>query len=262
MKGVVGAMGVGNHDPDYGAAEFARCRALVQFPILSANTEGFQRYDVFTRHGIRIGVFAVAGPDFPSLVKGTGFTFSDRVAAAREVVRTLRDVEHGSAVVLIGHEHLDDDFALVRSVPGIDVVFGSHSHLLRDWMQIPGTTTWFISPFQYLTYVSRVDLTFVHGKLTAEQGRLVRIDHSIPADPEVARRVAAMERDLERDPRYAPLFETIGTAPRAMSVDELARFTLDTIRKAAKTDVALSTASSFRQALPPGAISQEMLRAA
>src|SRR5258708_22792413 len=116
MKGVVGAMGVGNHDPDYGAAEFARCRALVQFPILSANTEGFQRYDVFTRHGIRIGVFAVAGPDFTSLVKGPGFTFSDRVAAARDVVRTLLAVGPASSVDLNDTAYLVDSLALLLPV--------------------------------------------------------------------------------------------------------------------------------------------------
>jgi 5'-nucleotidase len=261
LNGLVDAMALGNHDPDYGSAEFARCRGEARYPILSANTTGFQRYDVFTQHGIRIGVFAVAGSDFPALVKTAGFTFSDRIAAAREVVRTLREEEHVAAIVLIGHEHLDDDFALARAVPGIDVIFGSHSHLLRDWMQIPGTKTWFISPFQYLTYISRVELTFVHQKLTEARGRLVRIDGSLPADPEVAGRVDAMERTLEQDPLYASLFEVIGHTPRAMSVDELAHFTLEAVRKAANADVALSTASSFRQPLPPGPITLELLRA-
>jgi 5'-nucleotidase/UDP-sugar diphosphatase len=262
LNGLVDAMALGNHDPDYGSADFARCRGEARYPILSANTAGFQQYDVFTRRGIRIGVFAVAGPDFATLVKAAGFTFSDRVAAAREIVRTLRDEEHVAAVVLIGHEHLDDDFALARAVPGIDVVFGTHSHLLRDWMRIPGTSTWFISPSQYLTYVSRVELTFDHQTLMGARGRLVRVDASLPADPAIAGRVEAMERDLERDPHYAPLFVVIGQVPQAMPVDELAHFTLETVRKAANADVALSTASSFRQPLPAGALTMEQLRAA
>ena len=92
--------------------------------------------------------------------------FGDPVAAARDAVRDLREKQHADVVVMIGHEHLDDDFALARAVPGIDLIFGSHSHLKRELTRIDGTTTWFISPFQYLTYISRVVLTFDGHKLT------------------------------------------------------------------------------------------------
>ncbi|MCU1349696.1 MAG: hypothetical protein JWO56_2726 [Acidobacteria bacterium] len=262
LNGLVDAMAFGNHDPDYGAAELARCRAEVTYPILSANTEGFQKYDVFTTHGIRIGVFAVAGSDFPSLVKAAPFVYTDRIAAARAVVRTLRDDERVDAVILIGHEHLDDDFELARAVPGIDVILGSHSHLKRDWMQIPGTSTWFISPFQYLTYISRVELRFDGHKLAGAHGTLVPIAPPLAVDRATQQKVTKLEQELERDPEYAPLFAVITTLPKAMSVDALARYTLDTIRRVAHADVALSTASSFRQPLPAGKLTFELLRAA
>jgi 5'-nucleotidase/UDP-sugar diphosphatase len=262
LNGLVDAMAFGNHDPDYGPAEFARCRAESKYPMLSANTQGFQRYDVFVRNGVRIGVFAVAGPDFPALVKAAPFVYTDRIAAAREVVRTLREEEHADGVILIGHEGLDDDFALARSVPGIDVILGTHSHLKRDWMQIPGTQTWFISPFQYLTYISRVELTFERHRLTKAQGSLVRVEPPMPADDATRRKVAALESGLERDPQYAALFETLTTLPKPLAIAELAQQTLDTMRRVARADVALSTASSFRQPLPAGKLTDELLRAA
>jgi 5'-nucleotidase/UDP-sugar diphosphatase len=262
LNGLVDAMAFGNHDPDYGPAEFARCRAESKYPMLSANTQGFQRYDVFVRNGVRIGVFAVAGPDFPALVKAAPFVYTDRIAAAREVVRTLREEEHADAVILIGHEGLDDDFALARSVPGIDVILGTHSHLKRDWMQIPGTQTWFISPFQYLTYISRVELTFERHRLTKAQGSLVRVEPPMPADDATRRKVAALESGLERDPQYAALFETLTTLPKPLAIAELAQQTLDTMRRVARADVALSTVSSFRQPLPAGKLTDELLRAA
>ena len=262
LNGLVDAMAFGNHDPDYGPAEFARCRAEARYPILSANTEGFQKYDVFVRDGVKIGVFAVAGPDFPALVKAAPFVYTDRIAAARAVVQTLREEEHVDAVVLIGHEHLDDDFALAKAVPGIDVILGTHSHLKRDWMQIPGTSTWFISPFQYLTYISRVELTFDHHRLTKARGTLVRMEPPLPSDAATKRKVAKLEAELQRDPQYASLFETITTLLRPMSVPELAGVTLRTMRAVAQADVALSTASSFRQPLPAGALTDELLRAA
>jgi len=258
----VDAMAFGNHDPDYGFAEMQSCLAAIRYPVLSSNTNGFKASQVFVVHGIRVGVFAIAGGDFRTLVKEPLLHFGDPVAAARDTVRDLRQNQHADVVVMIGHEHLDDDFALARSVPGIDLVFGTHSHLKRELMRIEGTLTWFISPFQYLTYISRVVMTFHGHKLVRVSGRLVPVDSHMPRDSKIARRVTAMERDLENDPQYAPLFVTIGTLHSPMPVEAFAQKSVEIMRDAVHADVALSTASSFRQALPRGRITLEALRAA
>ena len=262
LNGIVDDMALGNHDADYGFAAFDACRKSVTYPILSANTAGFQRYDVLTRHGVRIGVFAVAGSDFQALVKASGFAFSDAVTAARAAVHTLRDVEKVDAVVMIGHEHLQEDFALARAVPGIDLIFGSHSHLRRGLTKIDGTNTWFISPGQYLTDICRVQMTFKGHHLTKVRGELVPVDAHMRTDRAVAKKVAEMQRVLERDPQYAPLFATVGTLDEPMTVDRLGHFAVARMREAANADVAISTDSSFRQPLPRGAITLEQLRAA
>jgi 5'-nucleotidase len=262
LNGVVDAMAFGNHDADYGADAFARCSERVRYPILSANTGGLTPYVVLERGGVKIGVFAIAGGDFPSLVKLPGLTFSDPTTAARATVKKLRDVERVQAVVMIGHESKDEDYALARAVPGIDVIFGTHSHLKQDLTPIPETATWFISPFQYLTYISRVELTFDKGKLTKVRGGLVPVDRSLPLSARVAKKVSQLQKDLEADPRYRELFTTIGTLPKPMSVESLGAFAVEVMRDAASADVALSTVSSFRQALPGGALDLETLRAA
>lgn len=261
FNGVIDAMAFGNHDPDYGIGELEGCLQTIRYPVLSANTNGFKGTQVFVVNGIRVGVFAIAGSDFKALVKEPLFHFGDPVLAARDAVRELRE-KHADVIVLIGHEHLDDDFALARAVPGIDLIFGTHSHLKRDLTRIEGTSTWFISPFQYLTYISRVVLTFDGHKLTGVSGKLIPVDARMPVDKAIARRVAAMQPDLERDPQYATLFATIGTLTTPLPVGALAQRTVEIMRDAARADVALSTASSFRQDLPRGRVTIESLRAA
>jgi len=262
LNGIVDAMAFGNHDADYGREAFQRCRAEVTYPILSANTAGFHGTTIVNAKGLRIGVFALAGSDFSTLVKAEGFAFTDRIAAARDAVRDLRQRDHADAVVMIGHEHLDDDYALARAVPGIDLILGTHSHLKHDLTRIEGTNTWFISPGQYLTHVSRVELTVDGGKVTGVEGKLVRIDDTLPLDRTVARRVTDMQQALERDPKYAPLFEPIAKLAKPVSIEDLAAMAVDVMRRAASADAALSTASSFRQALAPGVLTFEELRAA
>ena len=261
LNGVVDAMAFGNHDADYGNEELNRCREGIRYPILSANTTGFERYRIFEVKGIRVGVFAIAGADFPRLVTNASLTFSDPVEAARDVTQTLRQREHADLIVMIGHEHAEDDYKLAR-LADIDIIFGTHTHMKREFTQIPNTHTWFISPFQYGSYVTVVDVTFDGKKRVSVRGRLAPIDESVRADPAVARRVAKMQRDLEADPAYRELFVPFAKLPRPMEVSDVVSLTLDTMRDVAHADAAMSTASSFRQALPKGPIDPETLRAA
>lgn len=261
LNEIVDAMAFGNHDPDYGADVFRGCREQLNYPILSANTEGFPASAIFRSGGLRIGVFAVAGSDFPTLVKTPGFSFSDRIAAAKKAVADLRDRDKVDAVVMIGHESTEDDMALAHLVQGVDVIFGSHSHRKEALHRIEGTNTWFISPSQYLTYISRVEMTFDGRKLVTVSGRLVPVDSSMPVDGVTAERVAAMQHELEIDPEYAPLFKTVTKLEKAMSVEQLAMRVVEVMRERAGADVALSTVSSFRQELPSGRVTVEDFRA-
>ncbi|HUP59041.1 MAG TPA: metallophosphoesterase [Thermoanaerobaculia bacterium] len=259
-NGVVDAMAFGNHDADYGLAAFERCRETVTYPILSANTAGFKRYEVFVVKGIRIGVFAVAGPDFPTLVRLPELSFRDSVSAARVVVQELRERERVHAVVMIGHEHAEADEALARAVPGIDLIFGTHSHLKRDFTRIEGTQTWFISPWQYLAYISRVQMTFADGRLKDVRGALMPVDRRMREDRAIARRVRSMHRKLELDPAYSELFAPVAELREPLGIEALAQRALESMRRVTSADVALSTISSFRGALPAGVLTMEELR--
>lgn len=262
LNGIVDAMAFGNHDADYGREAFDRCRASVRYPILSANTAGFRGTAVFDVRNVRVGVFALAGRDFTQLVKVPEFSFSDPIAAAREAVRVLRDEQGADAVVMIGHQDVEDDYALARAVPGIDVIFGSHSHLKRELTRIPETNTVYISPSQYLTYISRVEMTIADERVKSVRGGLVPVDASMPEDRTVARRVRRMQRELERDPRYRDLFTPIAGRDAPMSTEQLAKFTVDLMRELADAEVAVSTTSTFRGPLPSGALTMEVLMSA
>ncbi len=276
FNGIVKAMAFGNHDADYGAEVFAQCHAQIDYPILSSNaldSNGqplFQRdgktYQVFDVEGVKIGVFALAGADFEQLLKPEtmpvpGASFADRVETAQEVVRTLREEEQVDAVILIGHALYEDDVALAQAVPGIDLVFGTHSHREEGLTSIPGTETVIISSFQYLTYISKVEFTFKNGVLEKISGELVKMSNKLPEDPEIMQKVVQLQAELEADHDYAYLFQPIGEATVELSTEGqftgeslLGNLVTDIVRDAAETHVAIFTASGFRQPIPPGVI--------
>lgn len=279
LDGIVHAMAFGNHDADYGPDAFARCRASVRFPVLSANlvdsdgTPLLAPYAVFERSGVKIGVFAVAGPDFGGLLKEStlpfpGARFTDRIAAAREVVRKLREEENAAAVVLFGHQHRPDDADLAARVPGIDLVFGTHSHLVAPLERIPGTDTWTISAGAYLANVGLVELAFRGGRLASVRGELVPMAN-LPEDPAAEERVAKMQAELEADPAFRHLFLPVATLTEPLATEgglsgdsPLGRYVTSVMRRAAGAHVAFTTASSLRAPLPRGTIVEEQLRAA
>lgn len=282
FNGIVDAMAFGNHDADYGPAKFADCVSRINYPILGANVldangqplflHNGKNYLVFEIDGIKLGVFALTGPDFERLVPAqrrpvAGATFGDQVATAREIVRTLREDEGVQAVISIGHGHFEDDARLAQQVPGIDLIFGTHSHLRRELALLPGTNTYSISPYQYLTYISQVELSFSEGRLVGVNGGLVPVDARMPENPAIAQQVAQLQAELQADPQFAPLFVPLGSAAVELSDQGkltgeavVGNFVLDIVRRDAGSHVALATGSGFRAALPPGPITEEALR--
>ncbi len=287
LNGIVDAMAFGNHDADYGPAVFADCRSSITWPILGGNIfdaggaplflhEG-KPYAVFERNGARIGVFAVAGDDFRQLVRpaispADSVTFSDAIETARTIVSQLREIEDVDAIVMIGHQQREEDLALARAVPGIDLIFGTHSHRKSELEQISGTNTWTISPFQYLTYISRVEMAFdcdeSDCRLAGIDGGLVAMNPRIAEDADIAARVKAMKAELESDPQYAAMFRPIGTLRRGLTTDgqleansPLGSLVLEVMRSSVNAHAAFSTSSSFREPIAPGVILEETLRA-
>jgi 5'-nucleotidase / UDP-sugar diphosphatase len=281
LDGVVDAMALGNHDLDYGFPAFDACRRSVHFPILSANlrTENdtpyfqasAQAYVVKEVGGVRVGLFAVAGPDVQTLIKAGDLPprthWTDALETARKVVETLRASEHVDAVVFIGHQRREDDEAMARAVPGIDLILGTHSHHKSPLVTIPGTHTRYIAPYQYLAYISDVRLDFAGGRLRGVKGQLVPLDAARPEEPEVAARVAQLERELHT--RRPERFERLGSTTmelrdNGVSSGEslIGNWATGVLRQTAGADVFFSTGSSFRASLPPGDVTLEDFYAA
>ena len=276
FNGVVDVMALGNHDLDYGAEAFARCRAAVSYPVLSANLVGpdgspyFQvdgkPYVVRDLGGLKVGLFALAGPDMQNLVKAEnlppGTRWTDATEAARKVVEALRGRERVDAVVLIGHQTREEDAALARAVRGIDVILGSHSHQKEELRQVPGTDTYVLSPYQYLTYLSEVRLRFREGRLVGVDGGLVKMDASRPEDPRTAAEVKRLRAALEAD--RPERFVEVGRLTAPLRDDgvttgeaEVGVWATEVWRRAVGAHAFFATASTFRGGLPAGPVAAE-----
>ncbi|MEZ4623083.1 MAG: 5'-nucleotidase C-terminal domain-containing protein [Caldilineaceae bacterium] len=185
-----------------------------------------------------------------------------RDAQVTAIVETLRNDEDADVVISIGHQAREEDEALAKAVPGIDLILGTHSHLKVPLTQIEGSATYYIAPFQYLDYVSHVTLHLQAGELADITGDLVAIDADTPEDQLLADKVDAMQAALEEE--YPERFEVLGEAAalidnQGINLGEtgIGNFVTDLARAAVEAHLFLSTSSSFRAALPPGPITRE-----
>jgi len=141
---------LGNHDFDGGTATLKKAMEHAKFQFVCANhaytdPELAARVKPWVVHSfgdVRVGFFGLSVA-FEGLVAPnlhTGAEYRDVLESAREAVKALREREGVHAVVAITHLGVDDDahspgdVTLAKSVGGIDLILGGHSH---SWLKKP-----------------------------------------------------------------------------------------------------------------------------
>lgn len=137
---------LGYHALTLGNREFHVWRGALEtkinrarFPVLCANLrkrgdggsplEPFVR---FTLGGLRVVVLGVTVPMVTPRMKVaaalSSFVFDDPIDTARRLVETLRP--SADVLIVLTHIGLREDERLARSVSGIDLIIGGHSHVV------------------------------------------------------------------------------------------------------------------------------------
>eukprot|EP00039_Didymoeca_costata_P023512 m.7347 g.7347 ORF g.7347 m.7347 type:complete len:570 (-) comp3701_c0_seq1:63-1772(-) len=131
---------VGNHEFDYGEAEFRNCVKNSKFKWFGSNVidkstgkmmDGLYDTHVWTvpANGLRVGLFGVCTLATPTLsYPGDNVEFRDCIETARQSVEKLRQEENVDVVIALTHITWAQDKELAASVPGIDVILGGHDH--------------------------------------------------------------------------------------------------------------------------------------
>ncbi|MBC8164103.1 MAG: 5'-nucleotidase C-terminal domain-containing protein [Roseiflexaceae bacterium] len=131
------AMTIGNHEFDLGQQPLANFAKSVKFPIVSANLvidptsplAGLVKpYVIKWFNNEPVGIFGLTTEETVTLANpGRGVAFADPVRTARWVVEDLR-TRGVKKIIALTHIGINADLNLARSVEGISVIVGGHSH--------------------------------------------------------------------------------------------------------------------------------------
>ena len=183
---------LGNHEFDNGVEALAAALKFANFDLVSANydlkgtvlEQRVKRYVVKTIGGIKIGLFGLGvspvGLITPDNFKGV--TYIDPVVAARDVVKTLRDVERCALIVGMSHlGYYEDgqrgDSMVAAQVDGIDFIASGHTHTFMKepvfQTQPCGNKTMIFQVGKSGIHLGRVDFTFRGGKVASFKTQLL-----------------------------------------------------------------------------------------
>jgi 5'-nucleotidase / UDP-sugar diphosphatase len=275
------AMGVGNHEFDYGAAVFEKGITRVPFPVLCCNIwhkgrgSRFTRpYTMLERNGVRLGVIGVMGmlaatrTIMPSKV--SALDFGDPVADTTACVKALRDTV--DVIVVLAHQGLpgpmqtdaendpgvqrpiDEDLAFCAAVPGIDVYIAAHSHHgLEQPLVHPDTRTLITQTYGYGTRLGRIRLSVKDRKVIRHDIELLKVwSDRLTPDPVVESRVKHYRRTVA-DQIGAPFGHASRRVTRKYHQESaLGSLVADAMRVRTGADVALMNAGGLRADLPEG----------
>ncbi|HEX2873930.1 MAG TPA: 5'-nucleotidase C-terminal domain-containing protein [Polyangiaceae bacterium] len=281
----LGAMALGNHELSLGAEELARLFATAAtFSLLSANVRPragsplarlLVPSAVLNVGGVPVGVVGVANPGSPPSLPSPDNPWQlevagEQAAAVQEAVDSLTG--RAALIVLLSHQGLEQDHALLSRTSGIDLVLGGHQHVLTsepEWQddcaleelqaergcsprRVP-----IVHSGAYLRWLSRLQLQLAPdparpGALELEDVALTHLPlaSAVPEDPEVLAFLGARRAPAEAPLAY--LAEPITRRSALAGDSALGNLTVDAVRAASSADVVVLNSSGLRADLEAG----------
>lgn len=263
-------LALGNHDFDYGAERTRQLQALATFPMRGANVTDAsgnpflgEPFRIVRAGGVRVAVLALAYHNTdqtgsPDNVRG--LTFGSGIEAARRWVPQLRG--RADVVVVLSHQGSKVDRELARSVPGIDVIVGAHSHdAIAPPERVGGT--WMAQALSDGAVLGELTLALGPDRRVARvTGRLHTLwTEQFAPDGDVARLVEHL-----RAPHRAALEAPVATAAerigrRYKSESPFDALAGEILREHTGAEIAFLPGVGYGVSLEPGVVTREALTA-
>ncbi|RAU22977.1 bifunctional metallophosphatase/5'-nucleotidase [Paramagnetospirillum kuznetsovii] len=125
----------GNHEFDFGAANFAVRIGESRFPWIGSNVLGSDGKpfggmlaSLLTEiGGVKLGFLGVLTSQTSRMSSADGVTFADEKSTALAMAQELRN-RGAEVVIALTHQDMDEDRRLALKARGIDLILGGHDH--------------------------------------------------------------------------------------------------------------------------------------
>lgn len=283
---------IGNHEYDYGPEVLAKYLKAAGYPAANARTAlvasntlpptghplnevGIKKTHIqVLENGLKVGFFGLIGKDAISVAPyAEPIEFSDQVETAQAMVAELK-AAGVDLIIALTHAGVEEDKALAKAVPGINVIVGGHCHtLLTEPVLEHGTII--VQSGELMKHVGQLELGYdrATGKVRIRNNGkpfVVPLDHTIPSDPQMTALVAEYTAHLNNliadmtKGRFSDITQTvvrssfIVTNQPPLQESPFGNFITDAMRQVAsqatghKVDIAFQANGVIRGRVEPG----------
>lgn len=220
---------IGNHDwvngPDTLLDAIEQAQPKVSLLVSNFDLSDYPKQEEFQKdvlpyvikevNGVKIAFIGMATYEFIYNQLVAPIKIIEPFTLAHELAIKLR--QQADAVIVISHNRILFNEALLHAAPEIDLVIGAHDHVkltepkvVKRWGHSDG---WIVETGCWGKYLGRVDLDI--DTSISKQGKdgdavrllhyhLTQIDRTIPDDPETLKAVVQLEKHIES--RMGPIF--------------------------------------------------------
>lgn len=285
---------IGNHEYDYGTDILTNYLRSAGYPgahnitpILATNTAADSDHPMVNdnllkkyyikklENGLKVGFMGLIGEDAISLAYSTDpFSFEDQHKVAQEAVAYLR-AEGADVIIALTHFGVDEDKALAKAVPEINLIVGGHDHESLMEPIILGDTI-IVQAGGYIEYLGRLELAYNPelGRLRLRNEEknlsyLIPMDSSVASDPEMVEIIDGYTQEVNHlvsyftDSKFNNILDIVAKADFPLETLELqespfGNFVTDAMRLITaeklgkRVDVAVQANGAIRGSLYPG----------
>ena len=189
---IMNAMGIdpatAHWDFAYTPSHLRELSNRLNYPVLSANTyiydkkkRLFDPYIIKEVDGMRIGIMGMA---CEHVVQGFPPKFSQGIYMSPEyeeipkVVSELKNKEKVDFIILLSHLGMPTDYEILKTVSGVDVCVSGHTHNRLNYpIKVGGSIL--IQSGCHGSFITRLDLDIVNGKVVDYKHKLITVESSI-----------------------------------------------------------------------------------
>ncbi|HEL1629540.1 TPA: bifunctional metallophosphatase/5'-nucleotidase [Streptococcus suis] len=242
------AMTLGNHEFDHGDELLSRLDDYAQFPIVSSNLsyqdveaadelvplEDVLEFDMNGKNLYVLGLTTLETQEVAS--PSDKVLFEDPRQALRRLVDQIMKANPQAHLVVLSHLGYDEDLALAKDFPEVNVILGGHTHtILREPSQVGGVSI--CQAGQYGRFVGHLSLRcFADGRHEVLAYDLIEVEKLTQEDRAVKAIIDQMKS--ERDAAFS---KPIAILPQALDGER------DSIRQGLSTLAPVICQALFEQ---------------
>jgi 2',3'-cyclic-nucleotide 2'-phosphodiesterase (5'-nucleotidase family) len=249
----------GQHDFDFGTQVTKELMKESEFPWISSNLadpEGkpfgdVATYQIFNKRGIKIGVIGLTD-DMDTTTVDDQVEQQDMIQSAQTAVAKLKQAKKVDVIIALTQESLEKDKQLLSAVPEIDAVFTEEKAENQSFIY-EFDNRYIFAPEGNIGSIIRLDI-HKKGKDIKLNPEVIKVNHTVPEDPELKAFADYYEDKLEEDlgQSIAQLETPLINQESRYQETNIGNFVADSYRSYFKADIGLMNGGGIRASVPAG----------